>query len=403
MNILVLTNIYPGPNMEKENTPVVHYFTREWGALGHNVRVVHYPANFPRLYMWAANLVKKQLASIMGTPIRTTVTTELEYIIDNVKVKRIPLKKYKLHGEYSNNELDNAFRSTVDWLNEEGFVPDIITSHWVNPQIEMMKRLKEVFNSKTCYIAHIPPFEFEKIYTKEQAQQFIDNFDVMGFRSMQIQKEFREYCHLPQKQFMCFSGVPEYYLKNTPSNRTFKDIHSFIFVGTLYKRKHPTTIVSALATVYGKEPFRLTFVGQGNMEKDIHDCAIKYKVSQNIIFTGRQTRQQVMKYLQEADVFIMISQKETFGLVYLEAMAMGCLTIGSRNEGIDGIIKHGVNGFLCEAGNKAELTKLIEDIKNMPPSELHCISQAAIETAKKLTDKRTAFYYAKALESATNA
>ena len=45
------------------------------------------------------------------------------------------------------------------------------------------------------------------------------------------------------------------------------------------------------------------------------------------------------------NVWIMISKNETFGLVYLEAMARGCITIGSRNQGIDGVINHGVNGF----------------------------------------------------------
>ena len=38
----------------------------------------------------------------------------------------------------------------------------------------------------------------------------------------------------------------------------------------------------------------------------------------------------------------MISELETFGLVYIEAMAAGCITIASRNEGFDGIIKDGV-------------------------------------------------------------
>ena len=65
--------------MEKDNTPVVHYFTREWAAMGHKVYVVHYAANFPRPVMWAAALVKKPLAALLGTPVRTTIVTEHEY------------------------------------------------------------------------------------------------------------------------------------------------------------------------------------------------------------------------------------------------------------------------------------------------------------------------------------
>lgn len=46
-----------------------------------------------------------------------------------------------------------------------------------------------------------------------------------------------------------------------------------------------------------------------------------------------------------SDCFIMISKNEAFGLVYLEAMSAGCITIASRGEGFDGVIIHGVNGF----------------------------------------------------------
>jgi len=45
-NILILTPIYPAPDIPKTETPVVHYFTREWVKIGYNVRVIHYVLNF---------------------------------------------------------------------------------------------------------------------------------------------------------------------------------------------------------------------------------------------------------------------------------------------------------------------------------------------------------------------
>ena len=61
--------------------------------------------------------------------------------------------------------------------------------------------------------------------------------------------------------------------------------------------------------------------------------------------------------MQMSECFIMVSKNETFGLVYLEAMLQGCIVVASKNEGIDGIIIHGENGFLCNAGDVNELTK----------------------------------------------
>ena len=98
----------------------------------------------------------------------------------------------------------------------------------------------------------------------------------------------------------------------------------------------------------------------------------------------------------------MISANETFGLVYLEAMSVGCITIASRNEGFDGIIKDGVNGFLCEAGNVNELQTIIDRIVEMTPEELQRISNNAIQTAQNMTDKIVAKQYIMNLENLIN-
>ena len=97
--------------------------------------------------------------------------------------------------------------------------------------------------------------------------------------------------------------------------------------------------------------------------------------------------------MDSADVFIMISENETFGLVWLEAMSRGCIAIASRDEGMDGVIINGVNGFLCKAGDENELERIISDIKKMDATELHQISQKAIETAKNMTDRKMAEAY----------
>ena len=48
-------------------------------------------------------------------------------------------------------------------------------------------------------------------------------------------------------------------------------------------------------------------------------------------------RLEVQTYLRQNGIFVMISRDETFGLVYLEAMAAGCITIASKDEGFDEI------------------------------------------------------------------
>ena len=62
-------------------------------------------------------------------------------------------------------------------------------------------------------------------------------------------------------------------------------------------------------------------------------------------------------------------------------------------QGFDGIIEHGKNGFLCEAGNMDELAEIIREIRCMSPNDLQEISNNAIETARQLTDQKAAKAY----------
>lgn len=91
----------------------------------------------------------------------------------------------------------------------------------------------------------------------------------------------------------------------------------------------------------------------------------------------------------------MISKNESLGLVYLEAMAKGCITIGFKNEGIDGITIHDENGFLCEAVNYKGLSGLIKFINNLSINEKRMISKNAIKTAENYTDNKAAKRYLK--------
>ena len=393
MNVLVLTNIYPADDLEQENTPIVHYFVREWVKMGVRVRVVHYPANFPKLMMWGASLFKKQLSSKLGATVRTAQTFEKEYEMEGVKVKRIPLLKRKLHGAFSKDELENAYHKTVAWLEKEGFVPDYITSHWVNPQLEIMRRLKEHYRVKTCYVAHTATGEIDRLYDRERVRDLLSPIELIGFRSEYIKAKFVKAYGYDGPAFQCYSGIPEQYIPETPAYRSFGTIRRFLFVGTLIKRKYPAEIIPAVVKAFGKEDFEINYIGQGAEDKAVSENASRFGVTDKVHLLGRMSRDEVVAHLQQSDVFVMNSRSEAFGLVYLEAMAQGCLTIASRKEGFDGIIRDGVNGLLCNAGDIDDLAETIKRIREMLPEQRRLISNNAIMTARKLTDVNAAEAY----------
>ena len=80
-------------------------------------------------------------------------------------------------------------------------------------------------------------------------------------------------------------------------------------------------------------------------------------------------------------------------------MARGCITIASRNEGIDGVIKSGENGFLVKAGDVTETTELISLLAKMTCEERMRIANAGYITASRMTDHNMAIDYLQKLEN----
>lgn len=390
-SIMLLTPVYPGRDVHKSTTPVVHYFTREWVKWGYNVLVVHYPVNFPRVVYAMIRPFKERIGSRAGSEIRTWPLRETEYELEGVKVKRFPLTKIKPHGRYSKREINMAVKKTIDYCESKGFSPDVIISHWVNPSFEIMHHLKDYYHVPTCYVAHDAGHDLKTIM-KNEAAQYIGETDVIGYRSGYIKSCFESSFGCQNKpNFLCSSGIPDSFL--TEKEKKIDKVNSFIFVGTLIQRKYPAQIIPAVCNALGNEDFSITYIGDGDETATVKKYAAEYRVEDKVHLLGRIPRNDVVEQLDNNDVFVMISSGETFGLVYLEAMARGCITIAAKNEGFDGIIVDGENGFLCEAGNIDELTSIIKKTRNMDSASLNTVSQKAMATAQNLTDVKAAKFY----------
>ena len=393
-NILLITQEYPAADLAKEFTSVVHFFTKEWCKLGHRVKVINCPSNFPSIYYKLCAPFKKQIESYLGINIRMYTINSLQYELDGVQVLRYPLRKFKPHGRFNHKQIDQAVNNTLAFCEQDKFVPDVILGHWVNPALEIMQKLKQTFNVPIGLVMHDSGFDFHTIY-RQNLTETLRTVDIWGYRSDAIKREFESNFGKREKWFYCYSGVPSEYIcdKNTSEQKDLSAIKNIAFVGLLIKRKHPNSLVKAVFQSSLKD-VSINIVGDGDEANIISQTIAQGAPSDvTVNLVGRVPRDVVQEYLRNAEIFVMISEQETFGLVYLEAMAAGCITIASRNEGMDGIIIDGVNGFLCEAGNVVELTSILNKIHAMSENDRQQISINAISTAKRLTDRNVAKQY----------
>ena len=394
--ILVLSSIYPALDIKiANNTSVVHYFAREWVKMGYDVRVVHNYPVYLRILHWIAGFSEKTIASKFNTAVTAAYQSKnVECEIEGVKVIRMPLFKPFPRTAVPQWYLNKQIKKIAEYCNRNGFVPDIITSHNFYPHLDMVNRLKEGYfpNAKTCVVVHKQVLKMLN-YTSGNLSEEINKVDVWGYRSLPLKREIEGYTGVvPQNYFMCYSGIPALFLDRKDSCDVKLPINRFIYVGSFIRRKYPEKVLQGLIKS-GLGEFTLDYVGDGANRKLIEQLIETNSLKNKVNLHGFVEREKIPSFVSKAQCFIMISEEETFGLVYLEAMSMGCITIASKNEGMEGIIEDGVNGFLCKAGDDNELATIINKINSMPQEELSRLSQNAKETAIRLTDKNVAKNY----------
>ena len=397
MRLYIITPIYATTTSMQGATPIVHYFAREWVKMGHEVTVFQFVALYPGPMYWIGKHFQHQLNTHLGMLVPVEKPKNGDYEAEGVIVHKRCLKKFRPHSRYNRTRLAEAVDFVVSEIEKFG-VPNWFVGHWDNPQLELLYMLKKRFNKPTCLVFHSNDFNIAAKYG-DQGQDMLMSLDVIGFRSLIGQRNFEAKYGKPHHSFIASSGVSEEFISAGKQVQKIikSSAHSFIYVGSLIKRKYPSLIISALSKIYPDGDFSMTFIGDGAEKRVIEEEYLKTGARGEVRFIGRIPRKEIIKYLKQADVFVMISKGEIFGLVYLEAMAMGVVPIGSKNEGIDGIIVDGENGFLCEAGNEDELAEVLKRIKEMPSARFEEISKRARQTAMEYSDELVAKKYLNSL------
>ena len=135
-----------------------------------------------------------------------------------------------------------------------------------------------------------------------------------------------------------------------------------ISVSNLVEGKGVDITIQALAELnqQGLKNWSLTIVGDGTERKKLEELAKILGLSQQIQFTGACSHDKVYQHLLHADVFCLPSYREAFGIVYLEAMAHGLLTLAVKGQGAQAFIQHEQTGLLMEPEDVKDLVTLLK-------------------------------------------
>lgn len=177
-----------------------------------------------------------------------------------------------------------------------------------------------------------------------------------------------------------------------------KKKHSLIQACYLIPRKHVELSIEAASVLREKYPdISLTIVGNGVEQERLEKLTAELGMTDVVNFCGFLPNQEVLKKMAESEIFVLPSVDEGFGIAYIEAMASGCVAIGTEGEGIGSVIKSGENGFLVPANDAGAIAAVIERCFE-EPDEAGKITRRGIESARKLTWERNAGQYLELFE-----
>ncbi len=152
-----------------------------------------------------------------------------------------------------------------------------------------------------------------------------------------------------------------------------------IHVSNFRSVKRVNDVVESFNLIQNETPAKLLLVGDGPEMTVICKLVKELGLKEKVLFLGKQDNLEELYSI--SDLKLLLSEKESFGLVTLEAMACGVPSIGTNVGGIPEVIEDGYNGYICELGNVKEVAA--KSLHLLTNKDLHrTFSQNALLTAR---------------------
>ncbi|RSL33439.1 N-acetyl-alpha-D-glucosaminyl L-malate synthase BshA [Salibacterium salarium] len=128
-----------------------------------------------------------------------------------------------------------------------------------------------------------------------------------------------------------------------------KENKVIIHISNFRPVKRVLDVVNAFAGINKETPATLLMIGDGPEKQLACQRAEELGIEDRVLFVGNQNH--VVDFLNISDLMLLLSEKESFGLSALEAMACGVPVIGTDAGGIPEVIVHNQTGYICEIGD----------------------------------------------------
>lgn len=252
---------------------------------------------------------------------------------------------------------------------------DIIHAHYAVPHTTAMLLAKQMTGGriKTVTTLHGTDVTImaEDPGLKEITEHSVNQCDAITAVSESLKENALESLNIKKdiKMIYNFIDTDEYKRADTRIKTCLKineDEKVIIHTSNFRKVKRIEDVITIFKLINQEIPSRLILVGDGPMQRDAYDLTMSLGISDKVSFLGKQDK--ITSILSAGDLFLLPSEKESFGLAALEAMACGVPVIATNTGGIPEVVEHGKSGFLSKIG----------DVKDMAQNSIKVLSDPII-------------------------
>lgn len=251
-------------------------------------------------------------------------------------------------------------RKTFKSLIKNWGEPDVIYSHYLNNTSAILPTANE---------HHIPTVGMEhwsELMQPSLTQDILycgrKTYGQGGLRLLTVSDNLR-------KAILGKFGVDSIVIPNMLGEEFVKDISNskfekftFIAVGSLIKRKGFDILLNAatqLKKVDYNSDWQILIIGDGEERTKLNNFIKGSNLENNVKLLGSLQKEEICHYMAESHAFILPSRSETFGVVYIEAMAMG-LPVIATTCGIPDDLVDTSNGIVCRTESITEIAEAME-------------------------------------------
>ena len=338
-----------------------------------NMKVLHINCNYLTTALHQIMIQKLDILGVENTvfvPTSDVSNSVIDYTNENTIVSECFTRKDRLFYFGKQTKILNSVESNVKNINEYNCIHAYTLFTDGNVAMRLSKKYNIPYvvairdtdmNVFLKYRKHLMPLALKILknasaiffLSKSYKEQIINNY---------IFKNIKD--EIEKKSYIIPNGIDDFWHKNNYYKENYKvnaKHLKIIYIGRISVRKNISTTIKAL-NILRNEGVKVEFTIIGNID-DMSEYD-KIKNVEYVKYLSVMPKEKLLNYYRNNDIFIMPSHRETFGLVYAEAMSQGVPVIYTKGQGFDGQFDEGIVGFHVSDKKPLEIVDAINKILN---------------------------------------